>query len=511
MVAILWAAWMAAQVDGRVVHALTQKPVPRAEVLVVESDSQRRVAFTTTDQQGFYRFENLPAGRVRLRTQRARFVTNTFSGVLDLEPATKIEGLRLEVAPAAAITGRVLDADGDPMERVQMQILRGMRMGGRRYWVPFGGTMTDDRGEFRLANLEAGEYLVFGEKEDSSYRKTYFPDGSSVESARPIRLQAGEERTGLVLTMPLRSKGVIRGVYKSSERTSLVVRRPLAESSVAFQREIFVPLDPQSGAFEIRGLEDGDYQVLALQNRPKPAAQIVASAELRYRGQDVDPLVLEPSGPVAVAGKVVWEGRPAQQAVQVALAMPEMGVNSYVPSVKAAGPEQAFHWPEVVPGRYRLRVDLGKEKGFVRKIRRGDQEMEGDFLDVTQAIEDLTVVVSTEMATLSGTVEGLDPQRPPGSIVVERLGPEVGAAEEEADWKSMGSGLPPWNQKGEYRLDALRPGRYRIYAVEGVGAHELREVEWRRKVAHLAREIQLGPGEKRTLAVPVIARELLHR
>lgn len=52
--------------------------------------------------------------------------------------------------------------------------------------------------------------------------------------------------------------------------------------------------------------------------------------------------------------------------------------------------------------------------------------MEGDFLDVTQAIEDLVIVVSTEMATLSGTVEGLDPQRPPGSIVVERLEAERG-------------------------------------------------------------------------------------
>ncbi|MEJ1938955.1 hypothetical protein WDZ92_52825 [Nostoc sp. NIES-2111] len=77
--------------------------------------------------------------------------------------------------------------------------------------------------------------------------------------------------------------------------------------------------------------------------------------------------------------------------------------------------------------------------------------------------------------------------------------------EEHGEWFA---GVEP---EGEYRLEALRPGRYRIYAVEGVGANELREVEWRRKVAHLAREIELGPGEQRTLALPVIGRELLRR
>ena len=53
-----------------------------------------------------------------------------------------------------------LDAHGDPLEFAQVQALR-LPKSGRGTAQQRNGTNTNDLGEFRLARLEPGKYLVF--------------------------------------------------------------------------------------------------------------------------------------------------------------------------------------------------------------------------------------------------------------------------------------------------------------------------------------------------------------
>src|SRR5207247_9064840 len=58
-----------------------------------------------------------------------------------------------------AISGRVVDSHGEPVELANVQVMRVPRSGGGRPAMRSGG-VTNDLGEFRVPRLEAGKYLL---------------------------------------------------------------------------------------------------------------------------------------------------------------------------------------------------------------------------------------------------------------------------------------------------------------------------------------------------------------
>ena len=65
-----------------------------------------------------------------------------------------------QLVPQAVITGKVLDEDGEGMANEPVRALRYVYRGGKRQWTQVATAQTSDIGEFRLPNLEPGQYLV---------------------------------------------------------------------------------------------------------------------------------------------------------------------------------------------------------------------------------------------------------------------------------------------------------------------------------------------------------------
>src|SRR5262249_30038707 len=126
---------------------------------------------TVTDAQGRYEFLNLPAGVYTVSASRPGFVSVEYGQQRALEPGEPIELGRGEVRDRidlslpvpAAVTGRILDFEGDPVAGADVRVLQMRYELGRRRLVDVAGVAprrSDDRGRYRLSGLPPGEYIV---------------------------------------------------------------------------------------------------------------------------------------------------------------------------------------------------------------------------------------------------------------------------------------------------------------------------------------------------------------
>ncbi len=87
----------------------------------------------------------------------------TDAAVLDVNSGQTITGLAFALKKGGVIAGRIVDARGEPLQEITVAALRSPSSGDER--TPGAGrtrqmAQTDDRGEFRLADLAEGRYVV---------------------------------------------------------------------------------------------------------------------------------------------------------------------------------------------------------------------------------------------------------------------------------------------------------------------------------------------------------------
>ena len=106
--------------SGSVVNSVTGESVGHALVRIAGS-SQRTVF---TDGEGHFQFEGLPAGRVIVTAQKpGYFSQQEFRGsankLVNVGPTT--DSVVVKLTPQSAISGRVTDATGQPIEHVPVR------------------------------------------------------------------------------------------------------------------------------------------------------------------------------------------------------------------------------------------------------------------------------------------------------------------------------------------------------------------------------------------------------
>src|SRR5262249_31517478 len=152
------------RLSGRVVAEGTNAPIAGAHVTVFPA--RPRGPFgpppeTLTDENGRFAFNGLAEGEYRVDVRKTGFAPSVQPfdpGVMVHVPSDAVD-VRLQ--RGGVITGRVLDASGQPASDLSMMALRRMELpnGGPARWLPapmMGGQQTNDVGEFRIAGLAAG-------------------------------------------------------------------------------------------------------------------------------------------------------------------------------------------------------------------------------------------------------------------------------------------------------------------------------------------------------------------
>jgi hypothetical protein len=205
-----------AVITGRVVDGATGSALARARVRLNSSVGEPILA--TTDPSGTFRFTRLPPAEYSLTAEKSTYAATTYPSVtrtlrgngrpLKLADGQSFSGLTLALFHTSAIAGRVIDPNGDPVDGAELRVLRLPKSGRGTPQMRAAGA-TNDIGEFRVAGLEAGSYVLVvvprPAMQDGSLPThpvpTFYPGVTSPEQAQPIVVERGTSALGLQLVM----------------------------------------------------------------------------------------------------------------------------------------------------------------------------------------------------------------------------------------------------------------------------------------------------------------------
>jgi hypothetical protein len=219
------AAQSSATITGRVIDGGTQAPIVGARVILLPAPVARPAgpmggppAQAVTGDDGMYTFSGVPEGRYRVQVQKIGFAPPTDMPMLQVGAGQTVAGPDLLLTKGGAISGRVLDARGEPMAEVMVTVVRkpteGSGRGRGAFALPAGQPgQTNDIGEFRISGLPAGDYYVaaspapmipFGQSTSpggTTLIATYYPAASTTAGAQVITVAAGQTIGNLEFAM----------------------------------------------------------------------------------------------------------------------------------------------------------------------------------------------------------------------------------------------------------------------------------------------------------------------
>ena len=216
-------------IPGALAHAAVQ--IPR------HWQHERKSA--ETDEHGRFRIEGLRPGRTVILAEAPDYAESTLL-TKEIEPGKQVLSLELKLNPRSSLTGRVVDAEGNPISGALVSRLRGA-INLRRHSV-----YARDDGRFELEPVHAGPHELVIKK-------------SGFASLRDKRVMVTSKR----IIFRMEAASGIRGTVKNSSgspvrsfrvRTTRATKRPIRHKT----NTQFMTKD---GAFEINKLAPGQYHV----------------------------------------------------------------------------------------------------------------------------------------------------------------------------------------------------------------------------------------------------------
>jgi hypothetical protein len=112
-----------------------------------------------TDGEGRFEFRDVIEGAFPVANKPGYFAeTGSAAGVSPTNSDNR--SLELRLVPEAIVSGRVTDTSGAPIEGVSVMLRSLSVSNGLKHWEQRSGTTTNAEGEFRIAELQAGEYAL---------------------------------------------------------------------------------------------------------------------------------------------------------------------------------------------------------------------------------------------------------------------------------------------------------------------------------------------------------------
>jgi hypothetical protein len=427
---------------GRVVESTTKEGVRKATVLAsadASTQPQAGVArfnpptiySAVTDESGAFRFSSLPPGKYSLRAEKPGFLpaASGKSARATVVAGEEAKGAEIAMAKHGVISGRVTDAEGEPLEQVSVQVVPARPARGANFGSS-GQAMTDDRGEFRVPRLPAGSYKILAEKAVHSFATpnapapgepllidapTYFPSAAEAGSASEVTVGSGEERSGVEIRMrrtpAVRVTGrvVVDGSLEAPVSVTLQPAPPAAGAGGRGGGGIGRSMQGRSaiasvdGVFQIPQVTPGDYLLMA--NLYRPGAALNAITKLRVGPQDVDGVTLNLQPMVRVTGRVVAEGngKLSYGLVHVGLQSADLGI----PGGGGGQVKQDGTFVLENLQRMRLTVNQMAPRGwYLKSVSLGGQRQPGLEVDLSGGDAVMELVFSDRPGKVSGTVEG---------------------------------------------------------------------------------------------------------
>jgi hypothetical protein len=509
-----------ASISGTVVDDSTGKPIHMAYVTLSTTGSKPMDASVYTDVNGAFQFNAVPPGHYYLNAGEDRYqrvslgapTPGRYASVLTLGPGEIRQGIELRMKRLCAVSGVVLDPDGDPMPGVGVQLLVATWARGHKTWTAHHTTATNDRGEFRVHGVVAGRYflcanarqtpvltgrnyVMIGESEpDQVFGKVYYPNAANIQNAQPLELKPGADIQDIVLRLPTTAAASITGH----------VEAPVGlDTNTGFQVS-FSPQDDTAGMPTTYGVGGGQQLMLPALAPGHYTAITTLQGNDEYRG--VDDVDLQP-GPqnvvfhlqkgVRLAGHLELQGAAADlPTFKVTLLPSDISPQFRRKNMEAAvAKDGTFAFASVTSGIWDINVEPVPKGGYIKSMKLGQQDVLTEDMNITASTSaPLNIVVSTRGGVLSGTVK-----------MPEQSSIDISAGEPRAVVLLAPFGrfshvdsfriIRSSEQDGKYELRGITPGSYKLFAFEALDRNAVHDPDFLSRIDSLGKAVEVHEGE----------------
>jgi protocatechuate 3,4-dioxygenase beta subunit len=157
-------------VTGRVIDGETGAPIPAATVSLMfpGAPPTSRPSRVLTDNAGRFFFDRMPAGSSSITATKPGWIPGELGQGRPRGAAVRLEmsdnarrsDVTIRLWRYGVISGRVLDEQGDPLVGVDVRVFERTFVAGHPRWGYTTRALTDDRGMYRVATLQPGDYVV---------------------------------------------------------------------------------------------------------------------------------------------------------------------------------------------------------------------------------------------------------------------------------------------------------------------------------------------------------------
>jgi protocatechuate 3,4-dioxygenase beta subunit len=523
-----------ARIAGRVVDAVSGKPIKGARLLLLPTEGQRLTNWARSDAQGRYEYTSLPVRGYTLRVDAERFVTLEYGQKRPGETGTPIQiavegqDFRADVAlpRGSAVEGTLLDEFGDPAPSVLVQIAMKQYVAGRQRLVPLPGRLSsatsDDRGHYRISGVAPGDYHVAAlsgvyteQNEVGGFAPTYYPGTSDAGAAVPIGVAFAADTTASFVLAPTKTVTVAGTMVDLSGQglgrgTLMLVGPPDKQQRMDFNiaRAVTAP----DGGFVLRNVPTGMYtlQGFGPPLPPAPGAPVertplnlgamrFGALSLTVGDSDLDGVVLKVTSGTFLRGKIVMddssEAPPKPDEVRVTAIPVEF---DSAPVGGGPPPSKTFEdWRFEVTnmsGLRRVFISVASPRWALKRVTLNDMDVTDTPVDLrTKDVEGLEVLLTPKVSKVAGVVSGDKGQVPDYAVVIFPSDP--------TKWidRSRFVALGRPNQFGRFEVRGLPPEDYLVVALPGVVQTEWMAPEFLQQLRPLATSFILQEGESKTL------------
>ena len=415
----------------------------------------------------------------------------------------------------SSISGVVLDEDSEPLQAVQVQVMRPEFRRGKRKLVAGPGAVTDGNGHFRLSGLVGGQYAVVVHsvnrpavkihpeatasepRPQYSYGVQYYPAADRAESAMLIAVQPGQEISSIDFRLQARPSAWIEGKVVMPQGAASAKEAVVNILSADFAQRFVSGFGVQPPDYNFGGqqLAPGSYVLVAQATIDGKRYRGVQTIALGPQGLRDIAIPIEPT--IDLAGTVSVEGPDAaKHAPSFVSLVPGDDIPWNAPQLRAnVNKDGSFKIAGVPPGVWDINAGPIPPDGYIQSMRLGDQDVLTEEMMIRPSTtEPLKVVFRTRAATLEGDV--LQGDQPVRAVVV--LAPEAKFRHVLSFYR-----FATTDDKGHFEFKRARPGESRLFAFEEFDEQSIQDPDFLKPFEKYGVPVTLreGPNDAQNLSI----------
>jgi hypothetical protein len=522
-----------ATISGTVIQEVSSQGLRKVIVTLTGQNPDRRQDYaTSTDPLGQFRIEGVLPGEYEVAILRPGFVrvnSRTEKNRITITAGQDLTGLVYKMQSAGVVSGKITEADGDPVAGVTVWVTRVGKNGEPAGVVggsnqDAGEESTNDLGEYRIANLRAGDYIVQAQmhggngpapdpadrgrqKNRAVYALTYYPGTMEQRLAGMVRVTGGSTAIASFTLQVSRSYRV-SGKVLVTENPSNVQMFLVSTTGQTEAQQL-----GDAGQFEFRNVMPGTYvaQIVDIttvtDGQPPETHSRIIGSPIVVSDADVTALQLQPEAGGSVTGQVRTEdGEPLDWLdLNVALVrvtegpeLPQMADLGALGGNTQLAEDGSFAIKDVAGGKYLVFLGGNSEKAreyYLKSVTaNGTEAVENGF--PVNGPTTVDVVLSAHSGAIDGTVvDGNGNGIAEATVVSLPASGKLGRPDAYETAKT--------DPAGHFEMRGMTPGSYVIVGVEELQS-DPRNTAFFTKYADKGVRVDLDESERKTVTLNLV-------